>query len=196
MYQLKAKVLLSVAKRFKSINQRYNKTIANYKTGKSNFYWDEYLDKITHKRNCQIKDSVNKAARFVINYCLNYGIGNIVFGWGQGVKTHSNLGKVNNQNFVQIPTAKLKNRIKELAESIGIVFTETEEAYTSKSDFLAGDLLFKFGEKPKEYKFSGRRITRGTYKSQFGLISADALGAVNILKKAIQRGLGLPLTSS
>ncbi len=62
-------------------------------------------------------------------------------------------------------------------------FIETEEAYTSKSDFLAGDLLFKYGEKPKEYKFSGRRITRGTYKSKFGLICADALGGINCLKK-------------
>ncbi|MGK7895040.1 MAG: RNA-guided endonuclease InsQ/TnpB family protein, partial [Xenococcus sp. (in: cyanobacteria)] len=187
------KSFIVCGKKIKSINQRYNKTIAKYKTGKSDSYWDEYLDKITHKRNCQIRDSVHKAARFVINYCAIHGIGNIVFGWGQGVKTESNLGKVNNQNFVQIPTAKLKNRIKELAESVGIVFTETEEAYTSKSDFLAGDLLFKFGEKPKEYKFSGRRITRGMYRSQQGwLISADAHGAANILKKvAIQLKLSL-----
>lgn len=111
---------------------------------------------------------------------------------GQGVKTNSNLGKRNNQNFVAIPTSRLKNRIKELAESVGIVFTETEEAYTSKSDFLSGDFLFTYGEKPKEYKFSGRRITRGTYKSKFGLISADALGGVNCLKKvATQLGISL-----
>lgn len=188
----RGKSFIICGRKVKSINQRYNKIVANYKTGKSDFYWDEYLDQITHKRNCQIKDSVNKAARFIINYCLNYGIGNIVFGWGQGIKNNSNLGKVNNQNFVSIPTAKLKNRIKELAESVGIVFTETEEAYTSKSDFLAGDLLFKFGEKPKEYKFSGRRITRGTYKSKFGLISADANGGASILKKvAIQLNISL-----
>lgn len=187
------KSFIVCGKKIKSINQHYNQTIAQYKTGKSNFYWDEYLDKITHKRNCQMRDSVNKAARLIINYCLNHSIGNIVFGWGQGVKTESNLGKVNNQNFVQIPTAKLKNRIQQLAESVGIVFTETEEAYTSKSDFLSHDLLFKFGEKPKEYKFSGRRITRGLYQTKLGwLISADAHGAANILKKvAIQLKLSL-----
>ena len=177
------------------LNQSTNaitRAVAKYKQGKSDFYWDDYLDQITHKRNCQIRDSVNKAARFIINYCLNHSIGNIVFGWGQGVKNESNLGKRNNQNFVQIPTARLKQRIQELAESVGIVFTETEEAYTSKSDFLAGDLLFKFGEKPKEYKFSGRRITRGTYQSKFGLICADALGAINCLKKvATQLGISL-----
>ena len=179
----KGKSFIICGRKIKSINQRYNKAVANYKKGKPQKYWDKYLANITHKRNCQMRDACSKAARFVINYCLNHGMGNIVFGWGQGVKNKSNLGRQNNQNYVQIPTSRLKDRIKELAESVGIVFIETEEAYTSKSDFLAGDLLFKFGEKPKEYKFSGRRITRGTYKSKFGLICADALGGINCLKK-------------
>lgn len=188
----KGKSFIVCGKEVKSFNHRYNKTVAKYKKGKSEFYWDKYLDKITHKRNCRVRDVVNKSARFIINYCLQHSIGNIVFGWGQGVKNKVNLGKQNNQNFVAIPMARIKNRIKELAESVGIRFLETEEAYTSKSDYLAGDLIFKFGEKPKEYKFSGRRITRGTYKSRFGLVSADALGAINILKKvAIQLGLTL-----
>ena len=202
------KSFIICGRKIKSINQRYNKAVAKYKQGKSEFYWDDYLDKITHKRNSQIRDSVNKAARFIVNYCLNHGIGNIVFGWGQGVKTESNLGKQNNQNFVQIPTARLKNRIKELAESVGIVYTETEESYTSKSSFLDGDILPKYGEKPKgassevsseacvaraQWKPSGRRITRGTYKTAAGqLISADAQGGANILKKvAIQLGISL-----
>ena len=186
------KSFIVCGRKIKSINQRYNKAVALYKKGKPQKYWDEHLDKLTHERNCQVRDVVNKSSRFVINYCLNHRIGNIVFGWNQGVKTESNLGKQNNQNYVQIPIARLKNRIKELAESVGIVFTETEEAYTSKSDFLAGDLLFKFGEKPEEYKFSGRRINRGTYSSKLGLVNCDAASAANILKKvAIQLGISL-----
>ncbi|MDJ0719102.1 MAG: transposase [Prochloraceae cyanobacterium] len=206
----KGKSFILCGRKIKSINQRYNKAVAKYKTGKSDLYWDDCLDKLTHKRNCQMRDAVNKAARFIINYCLNHGIGNIVFGWGQGVKTESNLGKRNNQNFVQIPTARLKNRILELAESVGIIFTEIEESYTSKSgcdpariqfelerapssSFLDSDLLPKYGEKPEQYEFSGQRITRGTYKTARGwLISADANGAANILKKvAIQLGISL-----
>ncbi len=187
------KSFIICGKKIKSINQRYNKKVAQYKKNKSQKYWDDYLARLTHKRNCQMRDAVNKAARFVINYCLNHGIGNIVFGWGQGVKTESNLGKVNNQNYVQIPTSRLKNRIQELAESIGIVFTETEESYTSKSSFLDGDLLPKYGEKPVWWNPSGRRITRGTYKTAAGkLVSCDAQAGANILKKvAIQLGISL-----
>ena len=140
-----------------------------------------------------MRDAVNKAARFVINYCLNHGIGNIVFGWGQGIKTSANLGKQNNQNFVQIPTSRLKNRIQELAESVGIIFNETEEAYSSKSSFLDNDLVPRYGEKPKGYKFSGRRVKRGLYRSAKGiLINADLNGAGSILRKvATQLGISL-----
>ena len=190
----KGRSFIVCGRKIKSINQRYNKTVANYKKGKSApKYWDDYLARITHKRNCQMRDAVNKAARFVINYCLNHRIGNIVFGWGQGVKTESNLGRKNNQNFVPIPTARLKNRIKELAESVGIIFTETEEAYSSKASYLDNDLVPKYGEKPKWYKFSGKRITRGTYKTNKGIrVSADIQAAGNILRKvAVQLGISL-----
>ena len=140
-----------------------------------------------------MRNAVNQAARFIINYCLRQGIGNIVFGWGQGVKTESNLGRVSNQNFVQLPTARLKNRIKELAGSVGIVFTETEEAYSSKSSFLDNDLVPKYGEKPKGYKFLGKRVKRGLYRSAKGhLINADLNGAGSILRKvAVQLGINL-----
>ena len=180
----KGKSFIICGRKIKSINQRYNKAVALHKKGKSQKYWDGYLAQITHKRNCQMRDAVNKAARFVINYCLNHRIGNIVFGWGQGIKTESNLGKKNNQNFVQIPTSRLKNRIKELADSVGIIFIETEEAYSSKSSFLDNDLVPKYGEKPKGYKFSGRRVKRGLYRSAKGyLVNADLNGAGSILRK-------------
>ena len=187
------KSFIICGKKIKSINQKSNRKIAKYKQGKSDFYWDKYLAQLTHKRNVVMRDAVNKAARMVINYCLTHGIGNIVFGWGQGVKNKANLGKKNNQNFVQIPTARLKKRIQELAESVGIIFTETEEAYTSKSDFFSSDLIPKYGEKPNGYKFSGKRITLRTYRTAKGLlVCADAMGAINILRKvAIQLGVSL-----
>ena len=180
--------------KIKGANAEYNKKVAKYKQGKTDFYWDEYLDELTHKRSCLMRDAINKAARLIINYCLKHRIGNIVFGWGQAVKTNCNLGSKNNQNFVQIPTARLKNRIKELAESVGIKFTETEESYTSKSSFLDCDELPVFGgEKPASWKPSGKRVKRGLYQTRNGqLINADANGAANILRKvSTQLGLGL-----
>ncbi len=95
-----------------------------------------------------MRDNLNKAARFVINWCIEHQIGTIVFGWNQGQKDSINIGKKNNQQFVQITTAKLKGRIAELSKQYGIKFVETEESYTSKASFLDQDFLPKFGEKP------------------------------------------------
>ncbi len=173
-------------KRLKFINHKYNQFVAKYKQGKSDFYWDETLEQVTHKRNCQMRDAINKTARFLINHCLANGIGNIVFGWNSGNKQSVAMSKKNNQNFVQIPTARLKTRIQELAKSVGINFVETEEAYTSKSSFIDRDLLPRHGEKPSEYKFSGKRVKRGLYQaSNRKLINADCNGAANILRKVI-----------
>ncbi|MGG6283711.1 hypothetical protein ACQ4M3_19190 [Leptolyngbya sp. AN03gr2] len=66
------------------------------------------MARITEKRNCQVRDAINKAARLVINHCLQNRIGHVVFGWNEGNKDGINIGTKNNQEFVQIPTARLK----------------------------------------------------------------------------------------
>ncbi|MBJ7899746.1 MAG: IS200/IS605 family element transposase accessory protein TnpB, partial [Cyanobacteria bacterium RI_101] len=162
----------------KSANQWYNKRIAELKTGQPQGYWSPELARITEERNCFMRDAVNKTARFIVNHCLENRIGVIVFGWNKGQKNGINLGSQNNQSVVQVPTGRLKERLRELCAVHGIQYIETEESYTSQSSFLDGDLLPTFGEKPKSWKPSGKRITRGQYKTAQGfLINADCNGA-------------------
>jgi len=131
-----------------------------------------------------MRDAVNKAARIVINHCIDNRIGSIVFGWNKGQKDGADMGKKNNQKFLQIPTAKLKNRIEQLCEQYGIDFVETEESYTSKTSFLDNDVLPKIGEKPEGWKSSGVRTNRGLFKTGKGIkINADCNGAANIIRK-------------
>ncbi|WP_375341161.1 hypothetical protein [Okeania sp. SIO1I7] len=47
-----------------------------------------------------------------------------------------------------------------LCEEYGIIFIETEESYTSIASFLDGDDLPNYGEKPNDWKPSGKRIKR------------------------------------
>lgn len=56
----------------------------------------------------------------------------------------------------------------------------------SKASFFDDDKIPKYNQdNPKDYKFSGRRIKRGLYKTKKGiLINADVNGALNILKKS------------
>jgi IS605 OrfB family transposase len=191
-------------RKVKSQNQWYNKQIANLKKDKTQGFWNEELASITERRNRQMRDAINKAARYVINWCIHNRVGTIVFGWNQHNKDSINIGKKNNQEFVQIPTARLKKRVEQLCQQYGIEFVETEESYTSKSSFLDNDVLPTYDEKLKEqYQFSGKRgqrkrgklhnLGRGGYQTKAGIrINSDCNGAANILRKvATQLGLNL-----
>jgi len=186
--------LIVDGKKLKALNQWYNKQISTMKDGKPQGFWSRTLAQITEKRNRQMRDAVNKAARIVVDYCLNNGIGLIVFGWNKGQKDSANMGAKTNQKFVSVPTAKLKDRISQLGEQYGIQFEETEESYTSKASFLDNDELPKYGEKPNEWNSSGKRVKRGLFRTaNFGYINADCNGAANILRK-VKGKLGLDLS--
>lgn len=180
-------------KHLKSLNQWYNKSVARLMDGKANGFWSNRLARITEKRNRVMRDAVNKAARLVINHCLQHSIGTLVFGWNVGQKDGANMGKKTNQKFVQIPTARLKERIKQLCEIYAIQFVETEESYTSKASFVDLDPLPKYREKPEDWKPSGKRVKRGLYRTANNqYINCDCNGSANILRKvAVMLGLDL-----
>ena len=179
----------------KSLNQWYNKRVATLMEGKPNGFWSQQLARLTEKRNRQMRDAVNKAARLVVNHCIENGIGQIVFGWNKGQKDSASMGRKTNQKFVQIPTARLKKRIEQLCEQYGLEFIETEESYTSKASFVDRDVLPTFGEKPEGWKESGKRVKRGLYRTglQNWYINADCNGAANIIRK-VATMLGLDLS--
>ena len=175
-------------KHLKSVNQWYNKRVATIKKDKAQDFWCKLLEKLTSKRNRQMRDAINKAAKLVVNHCLDNNIGTIVFGWNKGQKQCSNMGKKNNQKFVQVPTAKLKKRVEQLCLTSGIRFIETEESYSSKASALDLDLIPVFGEKPEGWKQSGRRVKRGLYRSASGVeFNADINGAINIARKVAKQ---------
>ncbi|MGB3510391.1 MAG: transposase [Microcoleaceae cyanobacterium] len=191
--------LIVDGKQVKSMNRWYNKQISTIKENQPQGFWSKKLAAITEKRDCfvprnQIRDGINKAARIVINHCLKNNIGTIVFGWNQGQKNEIKLGKKSNSEFVPIPTGRLSERIGQLCEEYGIIFVEIEESYTSLASFLDGDYLPSYGEKPDDWKPSGKRIKRGLYRTGNNwLINADCNGAANIIAK-VSRKLKLNLS--
>ena len=68
----------------KAMNQLWNKKVATRKEGKPAGYWNNWLDRITRKRNHQMRDGINKAAKLIVDHCLKHGIGNLVIGWNPG----------------------------------------------------------------------------------------------------------------
>ncbi|MEG4330056.1 transposase [Microcoleus sp. herbarium5] len=178
-------------KHLKSLNQAYNKRVAFLMKGKANGYWSKRLAGLTEKRNRQMRDAVNKAARKVIQHCLDNQIGTVIFGWNKGQKESVNMGSKTNQKFVQIPTGRLKDRIAQLCEQYGLRFVEAEESYSSKASFVDNDLLPKFGEKPEGWLPSGKRIKRGLYRTAQGwLINADCNGCAKCDSFSRNREIG------
>ena len=176
-------------RKLKSINQYYNKTNAKLQSIKDKQKIEHITlrqKRIARKRNNRINDYLSKAARIIINYCLNNDIGRIVLGYNEDFQRKSNIGSINNQNFINIPYGKLRDKLIYLCKLYGIEFKLQEESYTSKASFFDGDEIPIYDkENQKEYKFSGKRIKRGLYQTSTGkLINADCNGALNILRKS------------
>lgn len=170
-------------KPLKSINQFFNKTSAKLKSilgvGTS-----KRLQSLNSKRSFKIDNYLHNASRLIINTLVENNIGTLIIGNNDNWKQNINIGKKNNQNFVQIPFEKLIHQLTYKGQLVGIDVIVTEESYTSKASFLDSDTIPTF-KKGIKHTFSGKRIQRGMYKSGSGkLINADCNGSYNIIRKA------------
>ena len=187
----KGKPFIIDGHKLKSWNQWFNKEKARVQSVHDQCklpkgFSSHRLQQLSETRTRRMRDAVNKAVRTIIDYCEDYQINVLVFGWNKGQKQEVNMGGKTNQNFVQIPTAKVKDRLRQECDLRGWRFVEQDESYTSKASFLDRDLLpVKVGEKPDNWQPSGKRIKRGLYRSSTGLlINADVNGAANIIRKS------------
>ncbi len=115
------------------------------------------------KRERQINGYISQAVGLLFKKVKELNIDTIVVGYNAGWKQESDLGKKNNQNFVQIPFSKLISAIENKCLKEGIRFIKQEESYTSKASFLDRDEIPVWSKSDKKtYRFSGKRITRGT----------------------------------
>ena len=177
-------------RRLKSINQWYNKENSRLQSIKDKQKFGKKCtnrqNELAHKRNNRVNDYMSKTARKIINYCLAKNIGVLVCGYNVTFQRESNLGKVTNQNFVNIPFGKLRDKLQYLCKLYGIKYIEQEESYTSKASFWDKDEIPVYNDdNPKQYTFSGKRVHRGLYKTASGYkFNADVNGALNILRKS------------
>ena len=185
--------LLYKGKAIKSCNRYFNKekarlsSILKRQCNKSgeDFQNSYRLNELSRYREAFITDYFNKIASDIIKKCETYSISKIVIGHSKFWKQKTNIGKINNQNFVSIPFNTLIWMIEYRAKEKGIEVQIQEESYTSKASFLDFDDIpvYKEGDKTN-YTFSGKRVKRGLYKSKEGvLLNADINGAGNTLRK-------------
>lgn len=180
----KEQPIIYSGKKVKSINHYYNKRNAKLrstlnkvnKTQKSS----KRLKRLSLKRELKISDYFHKVSKNLVNYLASRNINTLIIGNNQGWKQNTKLGKVNNQNFVQIPFYKLIQKLEYKCKLQGINLEVISEEYTSKASFLDLEKI----KKCSDLKRRGKRISRGMYRTWKGrLINADVNGSFNILRK-------------
>jgi putative transposase len=184
----------------KSINRRWNQQKAKLQSKlKKGVFNSHQIRILTEKRNNQVDTYLHVASRTVVDWLVENNIGTLIIGKNSQWKSGINIGKRNNQNFVQIPHARLIELVKYKFEqengfevkvfATAKTFTSkvvvNEESYTSKASALDLDEIPKFSKRRnKKSDFSGKRVKRGLYKTRQGLlINADMNGALNIIRK-------------
>lgn len=173
--------LLVNGRPLKSINHRYNRELARLQSAlPAGQHTSKRIRHLTFKRNQRVDAYLHRVSRRIIDLMRLCGMGTLVIGKNVGWKQAVNLGKRTNQNFVQIPHARLIEMLTYKAELVGIKVMLVEESYTSKCSFLDNEPIGKHEE------YMGKRVTRGLFVSGDGRkINADVNGAYNILRKAI-----------
>src|SRR6266487_142049 len=170
----------------KSVNQFYNKRRADLQKQLGTTGTTKRIERMTNKRNRRIDHYMHTASKRIIDLLVKEGIGVLCIGKNDAWKQEANMGKRNNQNFVQIPHARFIAMLTYKAELVGIRVEVTEESYTSKASLLDLDPLpvRDPNNGDEKHTFSGKRVKRGLYRASDGRkINADINGSGNIIRK-------------
>jgi len=164
----------------KSMNQYYNKEKSSIQSElmlNNKQHWSNELQRLTDKRNNKVEDYIHKSSKWIVDWCIKNNIDTLVCGYNKGWKQDSNIGKVNNQNFVGIPYYSFVHKLEYKCQNVGIKFITEKESYTSGTSFLDGEPA------TQEYYDKSRRKQRGLFVSNEGVeINADVNGSYQIMK--------------
>lgn len=168
----------------KSVNQYFNKKYAKilHQFDMQGINESKRFYRLINKRNRKIKNFFHVATKHIIDYCIANDIGAIVIGHNPNQKQKINIGKKNNQKFVQLPFAMLKEQLQYKGEEAGIDVILQDESHTSKCSVLDKESI------EHHDVYLGKRFSRGLFRSAKGKsINADVQGSYNIGFKAFPK---------
>jgi len=159
----------------KSFNRWYNREKSKLQSvyDKQGIKLGKKMGLLMKKRKNVVNNFMNQSVNYIIKLCIENKIGNIVIGELKDIKQNGNLGHINNQNFQHIPYGIFKQKLKSKCELYRIKYEEVDEAYTSQTCSVCGDVS------------KNNRKHRGLYvcRKCGNTINADVNGAINIMKK-------------
>jgi len=153
-----------------------------------------YVSFLYRKRNDFFETEFHKISKRVVEYLEINSVKQLVLSKNLAQLMNNgecDLRKKTKQNFIQIPFIQLIHYIEEKALKHGIEVIFIDEAYTSKTSCVNGDVLAvqtksKNNQKPTANEFKGTRAKRGLFKDIVlnKIWNADLNGAVNHIKVA------------
>lgn len=180
------KPLAIKGKPLKSVNQWMNKEVARLRSA-IGFGTTKKIQNVIRNRNNCVHTYLHQATSRIAAELDDIGVTHVAIGKNPQGKTECDMGRKNNQSFVQIPHAKFIKMLEQKLEKIGISVTVGEESYTSKSSFLDWDEIPTWQSgKSHQVSFSGKRFKTKKYRSSNGtVLHADVNGAFNIGRKVL-----------
>jgi putative transposase len=94
------------------------------------------MERMTNKRNRRIDHYLHTASRSITDLLVQEGIGTLVIGKNDGWKQEIEMGKRNNQNFVQIPHARFISMLTYKAELVASLSRSRKSRTPQKPVFL------------------------------------------------------------
>ena len=195
-FTLTTKPIIINGRPIKSINQFYNKKISKLQSQKDNHinrikknvtthklkrwyhFYNTKINRLFDNRTKKIRNLFHVITTFLVKSCKENNVNLVILGYTKGWKNKVNIGKINNQNFVDIPYLQLKSMLSYKLRLNKIKLMERNESYTSKCDSLANERV------GWHKKYSGKRVHRGLFQSKKGYkLNADVNAAINIFRK-------------
>jgi putative transposase len=113
----------------KAMNQWYNKRKAHLQKKLGKTGTTHQMENLTNRRNRRINHALHIASKQVIDLLVEEGIGTLIIGKNDVWKQEVEMGKRNNQNFVQIPHARFIDMLTYHANLQGRVGWDTGHCY-------------------------------------------------------------------
>ncbi len=126
-------------RRLKALNQWYNKRMKELKKRLPKDDRDRVtrqMERITNTRNRQVDHYLHTASKRIVDFLAKEGVGTVIIGKNPLWKQNVEMGRRNNQNFVQVPHARFIDMITYKAALVGIQVETREESYTSKASLI------------------------------------------------------------
>ena len=150
-------------------------------------YLKKFRSFLYEKRNRFFRDQFHKISKRILEYLYLNRVTDLIISRNLSELKNNggvNLGKSNNQKFIQIPIIRLLDYITYKAGDYNIRVHNINEAYSSKTSCLSDDVS-KIQENPiLANDINGYRAKRGLFKDTLlnKIWNCDLNGAVNYIK--------------